>query len=473
MNVRKFAQRIQQDSAFRQRVCFLLLWFWMSLCAGSLYMFASWEVELMDMCHLSAEQLENVYAAGQVGVGVTLIPGILYDRFGYRVTLSFATFFIILGSVTLSNAISTCSSGFTVLGFGLVQHGSATMFQTALFTSLATASESETGISAGVVSAGYGLSAAAWSFAFGLLNRDVIAFVNVTCVIWASTAVAGLVLFRYLAAPRNPYAASCASLSPRSADSLRMPQPSIIGRKKSHASDSDGGFDALNPGIAVYTSIRSIVGSRQFWGTLVQFVCLQTVGSGMFIANLSLLSGSWGFRNEQRRELVAVVSCFNAVGRIVGGLLGDKVAARNLPFSTLFLGTGVLMAMSVLICLSSLPAVIKVLATLFVGMSYGANWVILPSDLRHRFGAAHLGVTFNICTTFMAAGVYFMSHLAGEVYDAWKPQEEKDMYGQQLFCEGFNCFGIAFMAALALTCMALVLGTCSAISSRQTIQIAE
>eukprot|EP00397_Hematodinium_sp_SG-2012_P015147 GEMP01015420.1.p1 GENE.GEMP01015420.1~~GEMP01015420.1.p1 ORF type:complete len:468 (+),score=47.66 GEMP01015420.1:126-1529(+) len=456
------------NPSFRKRVLFLLLWVWMALCAGNLYMFASWEVELMNLCHLPAEQLDGVYAAGQLGVGVALIPGILFDKYGYGATLSFATFFLIVGTVVLNAAVHSCDTGSTALGFGFVQHGSTALYQTALFTSAASSSPSELGFTVGVVSAGYGLSAAAWSHVFGLMGRDIFTFINTTGAIWASTALMSLFFFRFVPSAEekeNAEQGNYGRAAVSQTDGLYRPSElrgSVIG-KKSRMSDDSIDLLALND--ATELSLREILSIPEFWATMIQFVCLQTVGSGLFIANLSLLSGSWGFRNEQRRSLVAFLSCFNAVGRLVAGVAGDRVAARNLPYSRLLLVTGILMAIAVLLCLSPLPEAVKVIATLLVGACYGGNWVILPAHLRSRFGTAHVGVVFNICTTFMAIGVFFMSHLTGEMYDLWKPEEEKDSNGQQLFCHGFNCFRVAFFAALALIAVSISLGLCLGVRS--------
>lgn len=114
-----------------RQILLLLLGTWMALCGGSLYAFSrpwnecfgvrvgSWElsvadttdphgfprpcagiswlslgvsmafpllgrfeVQMMSRCQLSAQRLDVVYAAGQAGVGLGIVPGTLYDLRG-------------------------------------------------------------------------------------------------------------------------------------------------------------------------------------------------------------------------------------------------------------------------------------------------------------------------------------------------------------------------------------------------------
>merc|ERR1711933_311313 len=128
------------------------------------------------------------------------------------------------------------------------------------------------------------------------------------------------------------------------------------------------------------------------------FALLQAVGSGIFIANVSLIGASLGVAESSRLRLTKTVSYANCAGRSAVGFLMDFFEPRGVPRSAHTMGTSFLLVL-VAASLSFLPEQLleTVLAPCLqvVGLAYGANWAIMPSFLKTWFGDEHLGIIFN------------------------------------------------------------------------------
>lgn len=161
----------------------------------------------------------------------------------------------------------------------------------------------------------------------------------------------------------------------------------------------------------------------EFWLTTAVFGTLQGVGSGVFIANLGLLSASLGHSEWEQLNTVTQVSIFNCVGRLLSGFLMDLTFTKlGTPRCSHFLFTGLGMVCTTLV-LATTPMVLDsffefTTALLLVGIVYGANWAILPAHLASRFGRENLALNFCVCTSVMGLSVTVLSQVTGRVYDS-------------------------------------------------------
>ena len=119
--------------------------------------------------------------------------------------------------------------------------------------------------------------------------------------------------------------------------------------------------------------------------------------------------------------LVACLAVGNGGGRVVAGLLSDKIGRR----ATLF---GCFLMQAVLILLLSRASkdnflgtapVLAVLSAL-IGANYGANLALFPSVTKDFYGLKNFGVNYGLVFTAWGLGGFMLSMLAGHVYDATK-----------------------------------------------------
>jgi OFA family oxalate/formate antiporter-like MFS transporter len=124
--------------------------------------------------------------------------------------------------------------------------------------------------------------------------------------------------------------------------------------------------------------------------------------------------------------LVAILAIGNGAGRIVAGMISDKIGRR----ATLF-GCFLLQAVVILMLSRArqdnwlgLPVVLAMLSGL-IGANYGANLALFPAITKDFYGLKNFGVNYGLVFTAWGWGGFGLSLLAGAVYDgsiiaSWK-----------------------------------------------------
>ena len=115
--------------------------------------------------------------------------------------------------------------------------------------------------------------------------------------------------------------------------------------------------------------------------------------------------------------LVAILAVGNGGGRILAGILSDKIGRQF----TLF-GCFVMQAVLVIILsqsregsiLASVPVLAVVSA--LIGANYGANLSLFPSITKDYFGLKNFGMNYGLVFTSWGVGGFMLAMLAGKVY---------------------------------------------------------
>jgi len=119
--------------------------------------------------------------------------------------------------------------------------------------------------------------------------------------------------------------------------------------------------------------------------------------------------------------LVACLAVGNGGGRVIAGIVSDKIGRR----ATMF---GCFLIQAVLILLLSQAGkdnflgtapVLAVLSAL-IGANYGANLALFPSVTKDFYGLKNFGANYGLIFTAWGLGGFMLSMLAGKVYDATK-----------------------------------------------------
>jgi MFS transporter, OFA family, oxalate/formate antiporter len=138
-------------------------------------------------------------------------------------------------------------------------------------------------------------------------------------------------------------------------------------------------------------------------------------------------------------EAVGFLAIFNAVGRVVWGLVSDRIG-RTLAFIAMFL----FQAVTMLVLTQATTEVSIAVVASIVGFNFGGNFALFPSATADLFGAKNMGANYGwVFTSYGIAGVIGIA--AGNV--------AKTMTGT---------YDAAFVAAAALcgvsAVLAIVLG---------------
>jgi len=160
---------------------------------------------------------------------------------------------------------------------------------------------------------------------------------------------------------------------------------------------------------------REMLGTVQFYLLWFMYAC--GAGAGlMIISKLASIADkqagiSLGF------VLVAVLAIGNGGGRVVAGVLSDKVGRKAIMF-----GCFVLQAMLILLlskatkenALGTVPMMAFI--SMLIGANYGANLSLFPSITKDFYGAKNFGMNYGLVFTAWGVGGFMLAKLAGTMY---------------------------------------------------------
>lgn len=299
-----------------------------------------------------------------------ILAGRCQDKLGPRLTAS-------IGGLLVGAGFLLCSttSNYTVwlLGFGLLAGiGIGFGYSSATPPALKWFPPAKTGLIAGLVVAGFGLAPAYLAkVSQFLLGRFGVQKTMLILGLAFTAIVCGL------------------------AQLLRNPPAGYV-----------PGSRAAGPGAAVKPPAAGMVPSQilrtpQFYLLWV----LYFIGAG---AGLMVIGSVSGMAKKSMGEAafvaVAVMAVGNAAGRIVAGLVSDKIGRRwTLMIVLLFQALMMFAAIPVTETHGIAPAVIVLLASL-IGFNYGANLSLFPSFTKDLWGLKSFGMNYGVLFTAWGMG---------------------------------------------------------------------
>lgn len=157
---------------------------------------------------------------------------------------------------------------------------------------------------------------------------------------------------------------------------------------------------------------RDMVRTKQFallWlmYAFSAFAGLMIIGHMATIAALQMPHLTLGFL------LVAVLAVGNALGRVVAGIVSDRIGGIRTMLFVFVLQA----AMMGVLFVAGTPTLLVPVAAL-IGFAYGANLSLFPSTTAGFFGTRHLGVNYGLVFTAWGVGGVFGSMTAGSIVDS-------------------------------------------------------
>ena len=147
-----------------------------------------------------------------------------------------------------------------------------------------------------------------------------------------------------------------------------------------------------------------------FW---IQYACAATAGL-MIIGHLSrIVATQSGGVITLGFLFVAVLAIFNALGRIMAGIISDRIGrVRTIALVC------TMQAATMLIFPSLTSSGAFFLGAALVGFSYGACLSLFPSATADNWGTANFGLNYGILFTAWGVGGVFGPLLAGRIADS-------------------------------------------------------
>jgi nitrate/nitrite transporter NarK len=310
-----------------------------------------------------------------------ILAGRCQDKFGPRVTASLGGLLVGAGMVMIS---TSNSYGMWLLGFGVfVGVGIGFGYSSTTPPALKWFPPAKTGLIAGIVVAGFGLApiylAPMSQYLlghFGLKQSMLIFGLAFTVIVIGLAQLLKNPPAGFVTAPQNSSAAKTAVISSTPSEMLRSPMFYLLWLIY---------FIGAGAGLMVISSVSGMA--------------KKSMGVNAFIA-------------------VAVMAIGNAGGRIIAGILSDKIGRRWTLMLVLAIQAALMfIAIPVTASKGTTPALIVLLAT-FIGFNYGANLALFPSLTKDFWGLKSFGMNYGILFTAWGVGGFVLSRLQQMLFTA-------------------------------------------------------
>ena len=329
------------------------------------------------------------YSIACIAFALMMVPaGRLQDRIGPRWVATMGGVLCGLGLIMASRF--TTVTGF-VVGFGLLAgSGIGLGYASATPPAVKWFPPRKTGMVAGIVVAGFGLASVYIApLAKLLLGRFGVG--GTLLILGGAFLVLVSLLSQVL---RNP-----------TDDEKRLVVAADAAMQA--ARQAAGGTAAAKTELTAGEMLRT----RQFYLLWVMYVFAAGAGLmiiGKLVKMVELQTGSKaGF------ILVALLAVGNASGRVVAGVLSDRVG-RTRTMLAVFLFQALLMFL--LRGVDDLP--LFVVLSMLLGFNYGANLSVFPSVTKDWYGLKNFGVNYGLVFTAWGVGGLLLPLVSGKVFDA-------------------------------------------------------
>jgi len=306
-----------------------------------------------------------------------ILAGKCQDKFGPKVTAMMGGILVGLGFIWISQTTSYVS---WILGFGvLAGTGIGFGYSAATPPALKWFPAAKTGLIAGLVVAGFGLA----SVYIAPLSKYLLGTVGLQkamMILGVAFMVVVCVLSMFLKNPPKGF----------------VPAGAAASKAKAAAAENN---------VASLEMLRS----GSFWK--LWFIYFIGAGAGlMVIGNVAeIAKKSMG---EAAFVAVAIMAIGNAAGRVVAGILSDKIGRSNTLLIMLVLQALLMAACIPIVGSQDSSALLLVLLATFIGFNYGTNLSLFPSFSKDMWGLKNFGINYGLLFTAWGVGGFVMSRLS-------------------------------------------------------------
>jgi len=311
-----------------------------------------------------------------------IIAGKCQDTLGPRVTAFIGGLLVGLGFIWISQSTAYIS---WIIGFGfLVGTGIAFGYSSATPAALKWYPPTMTGKIAGIVVAGFGLAAV---YIAPLAKYLLSTYGMQTSMLFFGIAflIVMSILSMFLVNPPAGYV-------PKEFVERRAETPD---NKVSRAMFPEKNFTTSH-----------MIKTPEFW--MLWLLYFISAGAGLMVIG-SVAGMAKNSLGESAFLAVAIMAIGNAGGRVVAGVLSDKIG-RIKTLAGMFILQAILMFAAIpIIGAGYTSAFLLVFLATFIGFNYGANLTLFPSFTKDYWGMKNFGVNYGVVFTAWGAGGFVMS----------------------------------------------------------------
>ncbi len=130
-------------------------------------------------------------------------------------------------------------------------------------------------------------------------------------------------------------------------------------------------------------------------------------------AGLMIIGGVAGMAKQGMGQMawvvVALMAVGNASGRVIAGILSDRIGRANTLFIMLLAQSIVILS---LLFISPTQVLLLVLAASLIGFNYGTNLSLFPSATKDFFGLKNFGVNYGLVFTAWGVGGFIFPRVS-------------------------------------------------------------
>jgi MFS transporter, OFA family, oxalate/formate antiporter len=308
-----------------------------------------------------------------------ILAGKCQDKFGPRATAFIGGVLVAIGLLICSqtNALSTWIIGFGILAGAGIGFG----YSAATPPALKWFPPAKTGMIAGLVVAGFGLA----SVYIAPLSEYLIKVTGIQ----TSMMIFGIAFLIVVCGLSTLMVNPPAGYVPEGA----APQNSAAAKKPA-ANDA---------------SAAQMMATANFW--ILWFVYFIGAGAGLMV-----ISSIAGIAKKSMPNAsfvaVAIMAIGNAGGRIISGMISDKIG-RSYTVLIMLIFQAVLMFIAIPVVGAEHPsAFLTLFLATFIGFNYGANLSLFPSLTKDLWGLKAFGINYGILFTAWGVGGFVMSRIS-------------------------------------------------------------
>ncbi|XP_022641623.1 protein NUCLEAR FUSION DEFECTIVE 4 isoform X1 [Vigna radiata var. radiata] len=189
---------------------------------------------------------------------------------------------------------------------------------------------------------------------------------------------------------------------------------------------------------------------------LLTSIC--SLGSNVtMINNLSQIGISLGYPSHTVTTFVSLTSIWIYLGKVVQGVVSEFIILKyRVPRPLMLTSLLLLSCVGHLLVAFNFPNGLYV-ASIVIGFCYGANWPLIYSVISELFGLKHYSTLYNLGSLAGPIGSYLLGvRVAGYLYDKEAMRQieamgKKTSPGEELNCNGEECFKLAFIITTAVS----------------------
>ncbi|XP_004250040.2 protein NUCLEAR FUSION DEFECTIVE 4-like [Solanum lycopersicum] len=175
------------------------------------------------------------------------------------------------------------------------------------------------------------------------------------------------------------------------------------------------------------------------------------------IDNLGQIGTSLGYPKKSISTFVSLVSIWNYLGRVVAGFLSEYFLKKyKFPRPLALTITLIVSCIGHILIAFNVPSGLYI-ASIIIGFCFGAQWPLLFAIISELFGLKYYSTLYNFGSVASPIGSYVLNvRVAGYLYDKEAEKQLKILRrirreGEDLNCDGVECFKLAFIIITLVT----------------------